>query len=130
YAVEVFPAVPVMPMTLSRSVGCPYTVAAASPSTARGSSTTSTGTPPGPRVAPAGSVRTATAPAAMAWPANCAPCPCAPGRPAYRSPGRTEPLSWVIPDTVTSNPSSATTDAPTAVARPRTGVGATVLGRG
>ena len=60
----VLPLVPVTPMSSRRPDGCRYTQSATSPSRARGSATTNTGSPH-PRAAarPPGSVRTATAPA-------------------------------------------------------------------
>ena len=48
---------------------------------------------------PAGSVSTATAPAAAASAQNLAPWCLLPGSAAYRSPGRTRRESWVIPVT-------------------------------
>ena len=85
----VLPLVPVTPMSRSRRDGFPYTQQATSPSLARGSATTKTGTPlAAARARPSGSVRTATAPAATASAQNAAPCTRAPGSATYRSPGR------------------------------------------
>ena len=125
YAVEVFPAVPVIPTIVSFSVGRSYTVAATSPRTARGSSTTSAGS--GEPEAPAGSVSTATAPARAAAPMNRAPCAFAPGSAANRSPGTTAELARVTPDTGTSTPGGATPSSSASSARLR---GGTVRGRG
>jgi hypothetical protein len=68
--VVVLPLVPVTPKTGSARDGCPYTSADNGPSAARGSGVTSTGgavLDPASSAAPAGSVSTATAPAASAW---------------------------------------------------------------
>ena len=61
----VLPEVPVIPTTVTRSDGFPYTVAASPPSTLRGAGCTSIGTVPARAAisaAPAASVSTATAP--------------------------------------------------------------------
>lgn len=78
--VVVLPLVPVTPMRVMSRPGSPYTQDAASPSRARTSGVTRTGRPlAAARSYPAGSVRTATAPAPAAWAANWAPCARAPG---------------------------------------------------
>ena len=65
-----------------------------------GSVTTNTGTPQSRADSrPAGSVSTATAPAATASGQNSAPWWLPPGSAAYRSPGRTARESWVMPVT-------------------------------
>jgi hypothetical protein len=128
YAVDVFPAVPVIPSTVSRAVGSPYTAAATRPRDIRGSATTSAGSPAASAAtAPVASVSTATAPALAASATNSAPCRREPRSAAYRSPGRTEPLAWVTPVTRTS-PSGAGT--PSTWASPASGYGCTVRGRG
>lgn len=68
YVVVVLPAVPVIPTTVSRSDGLPYTVAATEPSTVRGAGCTSVGTVAEPPISatPAASVSTATAPRSIA----------------------------------------------------------------
>jgi hypothetical protein len=76
----VLPLVPVTPYMRSRVPGSPWTRAATAPSTARGSGTTSAGSPvPAASREPSGSVSTATAPASAAGPANRAPWVRAPG---------------------------------------------------
>ncbi len=68
------PLVPVTPMSISRLDGSPYTQEATSPSRARGSATTNTGSPQSAaRLFPSGSVSTATAPASAASSQNAAP---------------------------------------------------------
>ncbi len=76
YVVVVLPDVPVMPMTLSRSDGRPYTVAARPPSTLRGAGCTKIGGAPVTwpisrpiSKTPSASVSTATAPRSIASPA-------------------------------------------------------------
>ena len=70
----VLPLVPVTPMRSSFPDGCRYTQSATSPSRALGSATTNTGSPQRRALArPAGSVRTATAPARAASGQNSAP---------------------------------------------------------
>ena len=93
-------------------------------------SATSVGTPPGTSGAPAGSVSTATAPAATACAACEAPCTCAPGTPANRSPGRTNPVPEVIPVTATSPPVCAAPAPAASVIRRDNGTGCTRAGRG
>ena len=100
-AVVVLPFVPVTPSTSRSALGAPYTQREAAPSTPRGSSATSSGTPRSPqRAAPSGSVRTAVAPRSTAAGAKSAPCARAPGSAAYRSPGCTARESSVAPVTV------------------------------
>src|SRR5712691_1418912 len=85
-------------MSNNRPDGLPYTQDATSPSLARGSEITKTGSPL--RIArsrPTGSVNTATAPAAAACSQNSAPWCLLPGSAAYRSPGWTAAESCVIP---------------------------------
>src|SRR5262249_32257668 len=70
----------------------------------RGSETTKTGRSLRmARSRPAGSVSTATAPAAAACSQNSAPWCLLPGSAAYRSPGCTDVESWVIPVTPRSS---------------------------
>ena len=96
------PLVPVTPMSISRRDGSPYTQEATSPSRARGSATTNTGSPQcAARLLPSGSVSTATAPGVSGVVAEPAPWCWLPGSAAYRSPGRTRRESWVTPDTRT-----------------------------
>ena len=96
------PLVPVTPISISRLDGSPYTQEATSPSRARGSATTNTGSPQcAARLLPSGSVSTATAPASAASSQNAAPWCWRPGSAAYRSPGCTRRESCVTPDTVT-----------------------------
>jgi hypothetical protein len=72
--VVVLPLVPVTPVRASRPDGWPYTQEATSPSRARGSVTTNSGSPqPAARSRPAGSVSTPAAPARAAATANWAP---------------------------------------------------------
>src|SRR3954451_3282492 len=90
-----------MPSTVSCSLGRPCTREATAPSTSRGSSTTQTGRPVArARSRPVGSVSTAVAPRSAASAAYRAPCVRAPGRAAYRSPGRTSPEARAAPVTV------------------------------
>ncbi len=104
-AVVVLPLVPVIPIVTIPAAGSPCTQRAVSPSTARGSSATSTGRPwPAQRSAPAGSVRKAAAPACATASAKSAPCAREPGSAAYRSPGWTARESSVQP--VTTTPAS------------------------
>ena len=78
--VVVFPWVPVTAISVRWCAGSPYRWAASEPSTARGASSTSTGTPAAPASsAPSGSVSTATAPAATASWAYVAPWARLPG---------------------------------------------------
>src|SRR4051812_38523839 len=101
-------------MTVNRRLGSPNTRSATAPSTARGSATTQTGRPvasASPR--PAGSVRTATAPAAAASAAYRTPCVRLPGSAAYRSPGRTSPEARVTPRTSGPPPPGSPTAGPT-----------------
>ena len=115
YVLVVLPLVPVTPISPSLLDGSPYTQQAISPSRARGSATTKTGTPLAVALArPSGSVSTATAPAATASAQYAAPCALAPGRAAYRSPGRTARESSVTPDTYPR--SSGARELPTTVA--------------
>lgn len=107
YAVVVLPLVPVIPKVCKDSAGLPYTALATAPRVARGSGTTRMGTlrwslpcrASSMSAAPALSVTTATAPAPTAALANVAPWTLAPGRAAYRSPGRTVRESRVTPVT-------------------------------
>ncbi|COU94187.1 Uncharacterised protein [Mycobacterium tuberculosis] len=101
----VLPDVPVIPITVNRSDGCPYTVAAKPPSTPRGAGCTNTGTAARPAISatPAGSVSTATAPRAIASPTWRAPWGVEPVRAANRSPGDTSWARSVTPVTVRSS---------------------------
>ena len=124
----VLPLVPVTPITSMPAVGSPYTRAASRPSSARGRSATSTGSPDPPASsAPAGSVNTAAAPAAAAAAANRAPCVRDPGSAASRSPGRIAAESWVTPVTVASAAGAAS---PSAVASSVSRCAVGRLGRG
>src|SRR6185312_17334173 len=101
----VLPDVPVIPTTVTRSEGRPYTVAARSPRTLRGAGCTRTGTVlawVANSATPAPSVSRATAPRSIASPAYRAPWVEAPDRAANRSPGRTSWARNVTPVTTTS----------------------------
>src|SRR5262249_38652717 len=96
-----------------------------------GDDTTNTGTPVrAARSRPAGSVRIAIAPAATAWSQKAAPCVCAPGSAAYRSPGRTCRESSVTPE---SRPGPfgilSVLPTPSSSASPDNGRGGTCAGR-
>src|ERR1700722_18172465 len=124
-------------MSSRRSDGSPYIQAATSPSLDRGSPITKTGSPEAMAdCRPAGSVSTAIAPAAAAASQNRAPCTVAPGRAAYRSPGRTARESWVMPVRPGGRPGPAATSTsgsagrrPSSTARPASGRGCRRSGR-
>src|SRR5215469_12339081 len=137
YVDVLLPAVPVTPTSRRRSDGCPYIHAATSPSRARGSATTNTGSPVAIAFSrPAGSVSTATAPAAAAASQNRAPWIVLPGSAAYRSPGRTDLESCVMPvrppgcpiGPLLAPPGSAGRS-PSSAASPLSGRGGTLSGR-
>ncbi len=133
YVVVVLPDVPVTPTTVRRSDGRPYTVAATSPRTLRGSGWTSTAAEPASRFScanPSASVSTAMAPRSTASGKKRAPCVVAPGSAAKRSPGRTSCARRVTPVICRSDgvPPSAGT-APTWAVSSDNGTPATEVGR-